>query len=248
MATRCVAKAAARSSFPLEEEVSVMSSLRSWWHQRFGDLTPSLKRGYGVWGSVAVVVAIPEIWAFVGRPRWPTISGTVGHLEERWPIVAVAVVSVIVIIAVHAIRLPLRGRELVRQASGSAIGLTPSGRVTIRPDVTREVSAWLYFPVALACIVGGSYLAASLSDNRWILGYSIYGLIAVFGIIIPSILAYGPTPDAPFAGLFPTVADLQVRLHIVGLILLTGLVVLLIHLALYPWPDVSHGNPTPDSP
>jgi hypothetical protein len=171
-------------------------------------------------------------------------------LEERWPVVAIAVVSALVVIAVHAVRMPIFawGRPLAHQADGAALGRTKGGRVTRSPAATDELSPWLYFPLALICVVGGSVLASALSDNRWILGYVIYGLIALFGILLPSALAYGRTPDAPFAGLFPTIADLQLRLHFVGLILLTGLVVLLIHLAFYPWPDVSHGGPTPDSP
>jgi len=41
--------------------------------------------------------------------------------------------------------------------------------------------------------------------------------------------------------------DLEKRAPPIALIVLTGLVILLIHLALYPWADISHQHPTPDS-
>ena len=37
---------------------------------------------------------------------WPTISSTVGHLEARWPIVAVLVVGGIAAVAFHAVADP----------------------------------------------------------------------------------------------------------------------------------------------
>jgi hypothetical protein len=163
--------------------------------------------------------------------------------------VAVIVVAALVVTAAQAVRLPIREKgALAEQADESKLGRTPGGRVTCAPGVEKELSPWPYFLGALVFVIGGSFLASALSDNKWVLGYVIYGLIAFFGIIVPSVLAYGPTPDAPFAGLFRTIADLEGRMHVVGLILLAGLVVLLIHLAFYPWPDVFRHTPGIDSP
>ena len=83
---------------------------QAWLLERFGDVTPPVRRGYGLWLAVGAVIAIPEIWAAVARPPWPTISGTVGHLELRWNFVAVIVVAVLVIVAAHAIRIPVTGK------------------------------------------------------------------------------------------------------------------------------------------
>jgi hypothetical protein len=52
----------------------------------------------------------------------------------------------------------------------------------------------------------------------------------------------------PFPSLITTLRDLERRVPLVALVVLAGLVILLIHLALYPWPDVSHHNPVPGSP
>jgi hypothetical protein len=224
-------------------------SVRAWLKARFGDVEPSIRRGYGLWLTVGTVIAVPEIWAAVARPPWPTISGTVGHLETRWSFVAVVVVAVVVIVATHAIRMPFAAAgPVVEQADGRKLGRTDGGRFTLYPERQSELPALTYILGAIGCVVVGSFIAAGLSDNKWILGYVIYGLIAVFCVIVPSALALGPAPDAPFAGVFATLADLQRRLHFVGVILLTGLVILLIHLAFYPWPDVFRQHPGVDAP
>jgi hypothetical protein len=223
--------------------------VQAWLRARFGDVTPPVRRGYGLWLAVGAVIAVPEIWAAVARPPWPTISGTVGHLELRWNFVAVIVVAVLVIVAAHAVRIPVTNAgAVVRQADGRVLGRTLDGRFTLYPNRDAELPASGYLVVALACVIGGSFIAARLSDNKWILGYVIYGLIAVFCIFIPSVLALTPARNAPFAGVFATLADLQRRLHFVAVVLLAGLVVLLIHLAFYPWPDVFRHHPGIDAP
>lgn len=227
------------------------SRVRAWVSERFGDVASPVRRGYGVWLAVGAVIAVPEIWAAAAKPPWPTISGTVGHLETRWNIVAVIVVAVIVVIAMHAVRIPFdegRADAQVRLADGRTLGRTKGGRVTPYPEREDELPPLAYLLAALACVSGGGLVAAALSDDRWILGYVIYGLIAVCCVIVPSALAFAPAPNAPFAGVFATLADLQRRLHLVAVVLLAGLVVLLIHLAFYPWPDVFHHHPVPSSP
>jgi hypothetical protein len=238
--------------------------IRKWLLKRFRDAPPSVRRGYGVWLAVGAVFAVPEIWAAAAKPPWPTLSGTVGHLEELWDFVAVIVVAVLVGVAVQAVKLPFRAdkterpdadetgetdaKVTVEQADEAILGRTPDGRLTAHPEVRRELSpiVLLYAPAALC--IGAGFLAASLTEDKWILGYVIYGLILVFFVALPSLLAYYSTPNAPFAGLFPTIVDLQRRLHRTGVVILAGLVVLLIHLAFYPWPDVFRRNPSIDSP
>ena len=209
-----------------------------------------MKRGSVVWSGGGAAIAVAELWAVFGRPRWPTISGTVGHLEALWDGVAVIVVFVIVAIAANALRLRDVGPgDWVVQADGACLGRSEGGRLTKAPERYRELSAFVYFPFALVLVVAGCILGATASDDEWILGYIIYGLIGVLFVLIPSMLAYGRrTPDAPFASLFRTIADLQGRSHLAAVVILAGLAVLLIHLALYPWPDVFRQTPTPESP
>lgn len=215
---------------------------------RFGGVTKAEAWGYRVWGLVGAVIAVPEIWAAAGDPPWPTISGTVGHLEVLWDGVAVIVVALIVLAAAHTLRYSWRDTgSLVVQADGRELGRTECGRFTRNPVEKDTVPAYVYFTVALVCVIAGSALAATLSTDEWILGYVVYGLIGVFGVIVPSSIAYWSAKDVPFPTLTRTIASLERRLHFVAMVILAGLVVLLIHLAFYPWPDIFRQHPTPAS-
>jgi hypothetical protein len=238
--------------------------------RRFRGVTRREAWGYAVWLIMGAVIAIPEVWAAAGghvswisKPPWPTISGTVGHLEKRWSPVAVLVVLVIVVPTAHFLRRAWASKAVAAeavgqvarptvefvQADGRILGSTEGGRFTKKPeDTSSEVPALLYFSVAAAVVAIGLIVSEVLSENEWGRAYVIYGAIATFWVAIPSVLAYWYSTDVPFPTLFSTVADLERRLHFVALVLLGLLVVLLLHLALYPWPDIFHGNPTPASP
>ena len=199
--------------------------------------------GYAVWGSVALVIAIPEVIAAAwNKATWPTISGTIGHLEEIWSPTAIIVVAGIVVIAVQAAK--AMRTDGVRTVRGPAPAPTP-------PQSRR--AEILYGVFAFLGVLGPAVVALVLRSDtsrhtKWILGYVVYGLVAVVCIGFPSALAYWGGKDVPFPGLFRTLADLERRWHWAAIIVLAGLAVLLIHLALYPWPDVPHHNPTPKSP
>jgi hypothetical protein len=188
--------------------------------------------GYVVWGAVALVVAIPEIWALaVNDAPWPTISGTTGHLEDLWHPTAVIVVAVIVV------------------AAALAVGY---GRLDERAPTTApggDLWPFVYLGSAVAFTVGAGFLASGLvngREGRFVLGYVIYGLIGFFFVVAPAI--FGWAFVVPFPSLITTLRDLERRVPLVALVVLAGLVILLIHLALYPWPDVTHHNPKPGSP
>jgi Na+/proline symporter len=188
--------------------------------------------GYVVWGSVALVVAIPEIWALaVNDAPWPTISGTTGHLEDLWHPTAVFVVALIVV------------------AAALAVGY---GRPGERTPTNAPAGQWwpfLYLGSAVVFTVGAGFLASSLvngREGRFVLGYVIYGTIGFFFLFLPAV--FGWAFVVPFPSLFTTLRDLERRVPLIALLVLAGLVILLIHLALYPWPDVTHHNPRPGSP
>src|SRR5207247_1946484 len=79
--------------------------IQRWLSKRFADVGRREAWGYAVWGTVGLVIAVPEITAAAdaGVP-FPTISGTVGHLEVRWTWVAVIVVGVIAASGFQAVR------------------------------------------------------------------------------------------------------------------------------------------------
>ncbi len=214
---------------------------------RFAHVDRSEAWGYVMWGAMALVIAIPEITAAVDhKVPWPTISGMTGHLEYRWSWVALIVVALIVFAAFHAVRYPWsQSGHLATQANQRKLGRTPAGRFTRALEKSSgsekdELSIrWLF--IALAVVVVGGLLAARLNPHgKFFLGYVLYGLIAVVWIIVPSVLAFWFAKDVAFPTVFRTVAYLERRLHFVAVILLVGFVILLIHLALYPWPNIFH--------
>jgi hypothetical protein len=73
----------------------------------------------------------------------------------------------------------------------------------------------------------------------------------VIGIVIPSVLAIFLAKEVPFPTLFRTIYYLGRRSHLATAVIVTGLVILLIHLAFYPWPSIFHQlqrPPTVNSP
>lgn len=188
--------------------------------------------GYCVWGAVALVVAVPEIWALaVADAPWPTLSGTVAHLEDLWPPTAVIVVAAIVVAAALAVGYGRREEQ--------AAAVAPGG----------DRWPYVYLGSAVVFIVGAGLVASELvngREGRFVLGYVIYGLIGVFLVLLPALA--GHVLVVPFPSLIETLRDLERRVPLVALVVLAGLVILLIHLALYPWPDVAHHAPAPASP
>jgi hypothetical protein len=227
--------------------------LRDGLGKRFGDVTRSEAWGYAVWGAMGVVIAVPELWA-VGKGDdfpWPTISTTVGHLEHRWHVVALVPVALIVMAGYSA--LTVKPASMTLQADLQAIGRTPQGRLT-KQDVTIEQlassggapppveasrPAWPiipYFSVATIVVVVVS-VAAAQSHNRFLVGYVLYSLIAIFWVIVPNAGAYWFKREVQFTTLVFTVACLGRRLRLVASLVAALLVILLLHLALYPWPS-----------
>jgi len=203
--------------------------------------------GYIVWGAMALVIAIPEITAAVDhKVPWPTISGMTGHLEYRWSWVALIVVALIVFAAFQTVTYQWSPPgDLAIPATQRKLTRTPAGRLTMALDKTSDSekdelsTRWLL--IAFAVVVVGGLLAARLNPHgKFFLGYVLYGLIAVVWIVIPNVLALWFAKDVAFPTLFRTVASLERRLHFVAVILLVGFVILLIHLALYPWPNIFH--------
>ena len=228
--------------------------------RRFAGVTERERWGYIVWGTVAPVIAIPEITAAAHRVPWPTISSMVGHLEYRWSWVGLIVMALIVFVSYHVVRYPpTKAGPLATLRNGGLLGRTAGGRFTRRPpaavhEVTDEdlehISiAWLV--ASAVAVAGGSLITVVLRPHgRFLLGYVLYGLIGMFGILIPSVLAFVSAREVPFPTLLRTIHDLERRVHFAAVILVVALAILLLHLALYPWPGIAHllQNPTPRSP
>ena len=194
-------------------------------------------RGYGVWLFVGLVFGVPESLAGITNPPWPALSDTVGHLEALWHPVAVVVAALIVLIVFHAVRYPPgQAGEFAARGGEPKRARTPCGRFA--RSGTSAVSVFAYFPLAVGVVAGGSVIAAITSSDMFVLGYVIYGLIAIFLVIIPNALAFWFAKEVPFPTLYRTVADLERRWRPAAMVIVPGLVVLMFHLVFFPWPDI----------
>lgn len=216
----------------------------TWWRslrQKWRTPTPPDAeeiRGFKFWTPVLLAIGVTELagalsGAFRNAIPWPTISSTIGHLEDRFDWVAVIVVGVIAAVAFHAIAF-----HSTRNAKGRAL-----------PDHVpkpREIEVHWHFAVfrydwltVLVATAVTALLAQLWNDDKFVLGYGIYGGFAFFGILLPSALARWAHKEVRFPTLFLPLNALSTRFRSVPLILIAGLAILVIHLALYPWPDLA---------
>ena len=181
-------------------------------------------QGYLFWGPVVAAILVTEaLGAFFDVP-WPTISSTVGHLENRWTIVAAIVVGLI-------------GAAAYLALAGDPVRKTRYGRTRLRAGATRPVPYYTAAVPIAATIVAGA-VARGFTADKLKVGYWIYGTLAVFGLVVPSLLLLARA-EVQFPTLFFTVGKLRERFHWVATLLVASLAILVIHLALYPWPDIT---------
>jgi hypothetical protein len=199
-----------------------------------GHVRRAEKNGYRFWGPVVAAILVTEVLGALAdwlnrrtilEIKWPTISSTVGHLETLSPILAALVVGSIAAVIFEAVTYPAR-----RRVGGRAV----YHRVR-RQRPTRFYDWWVVIGIV---VIGGIVSVGVLHWDKYEVGYTIYGLFLVFGILVPSALAYFAGRIVSFPGLIFTVRKLERRLHWVAVTIVAGLAILLVHLALYPWPDL----------
>lgn len=218
--------------------------------------------GYLVWVIAGIVIVVPEITAAWDGDLLPftTISGMVGHLERHHNGVELLVVSAIVFVVFSTIRVPPQSRISTQPRR------TPGGRLTLRapsrvpPAAFDDEEAPRWFAVAavgsLVVVAVGTWAASQWWDDahNYQPAYVLYGSLALLWLIVPSILAVALATDLPFPTLFRSVKNLEAWLGsrswplslgpalgwLVAYLILAGLVILLLHLTLYPYPDITH--------
>jgi hypothetical protein len=199
-----------------------------------GHVKRAEKNGYRFWGPVVAAILVTEVLGALAdwlqrrtllEIKWPTISSTVGHLETLSPILAVIVVGAIATVAFEAVTYPPR-----RRVGGRAV----YHRVR-RQEPTRFYDWYTVFGIVAIGIVLSVFV---FHWNKYEVGYTIWGLFLCFGILVPTVLAYFGGMIVSFPGLIFTVRKLERRLHWVAVLVVAGLAILLVHLALYPWPDL----------
>jgi hypothetical protein len=192
--------------------------------------------GYVFWGLVALFIGVPELLAAFSDTLkadipWPTISNLVGKdLERHHHWIALLVVGLIVVVTVHALTYPAAKKK--------------AGRAVRDPSETVHVS-WSGWYIVLVAAVGAvaGVIASALGANKIELGYAIYITLTVAGVVVPSALAYWWNRVLAIPTLFATLAYLRARAAWVAAVVVALLVVLLFHLALYPWPNFQFGGP-----
>jgi hypothetical protein len=208
-----------------------------------GPLTRPQRRGFAFWLPVGLVFGAVELGGAISAAvrnviPWPTFSTTIGHIEDGASWVGVIVVGVIAMVAYRA------------ATHDAKDGRTPHGRVIppgasqseIRPvDIKAPVQAFRYdWPfVFLVTALVTFAVNRFWSDGKLVLGYSIYGCLLVFGVLIPTLLVRFAHRDARFPSVWIPVEVLRKRFSVTPYVLVGGLAILVIHLALYPWPDIT---------
>ena len=88
--------------------------------------------------------------------------------------------------------------------------------------------------------VNGKHLEGDESAHRkFLLGCVIYGTFAALGVIIPSFLIVVFRREVQFPTLMFTIRRLRHALPWTAALIVGGMAILIIHLALYPWPDIT---------
>lgn len=149
---------------------------------------------------------------------------------------------------------------------------TPGGRLAARApaddrhaaDYDADLARALFTVCAVVSLIAvgvGTWAATRWWDDprHFQPAYVLYGSLGLIWLVIPSFVALVFQRDVPFPTLFRTVGNLEDWLSgrkwpwtlgsklawIVAYVVFAGLAILLLHLTLYPYPDITHIlNPT----
>lgn len=193
--------------------------------RRFGDAQPPELHGYAYWGPVALAITVVEIMGALSKTfrnwiPWPTISGTVGHIldqDSRWGLAVVAVIALTAF-------------------------ATVSYRAEASPTGTQPLFLNLRYGwplVYMITLLAALAVRLFISDEKFHLGYAIYGSFAMVGILIPLFLVWRRSNRVVFPSVFYTFRKLRERFRWVAMAVIAGLAILVLHLALYPWPNLA---------
>jgi hypothetical protein len=143
---------------------------------------------------------------------------------------------------------------------------TPGGRLTLEPenpeqtaaDFDRSTAPTIFAVsavISLVAIAVATWAATVWWDDKhhYQPAYVLYGSLFLLWIVIPSVVAFALGKDTPFPTLFRTIDNLEDWLRdqkwpgnlgpiagwLVAYTIFAGLVILLLHLTLYPYPDIT---------
>ncbi len=154
------------------------------------------------------------------------------------------------------------------RASNDLLSRTAGGRLTVRNESAASARQSHFFdseraPLIFAISAVASFAAVAaatwITDRVWPdpahyhQAYVLYGSLAGLWIVAPSAIALVVGADVPYPTLFRTVANLEdwlrarswprqlgpVAAWLTSYVIFAGLVILLLHLTLYPFPDIT---------
>jgi hypothetical protein len=223
--------------------------------------------GYLLWGIAGAVIAVPELTAAVDDEKalpFTTISAMVGHLERHHTWVELVVVAAIVFAVYATVR--VHPDTQAPDGGGARAARTPGGRLAVEPKPAPPRSRWedqaapgLFAAGALVSFAGIAVATWAASEwwddsSHYRPAYVLYGLVGLLWIVVPSVVAFVFKTDVPFPTLFRTVRNLEdwlqahedwpwrlgpVLAWLVGYVVVAGLAILMLHLTLYPYPDIT---------
>jgi membrane protein implicated in regulation of membrane protease activity len=156
---------------------------------------------------------------------------------------------------------PVADRDKAQRTAGGRLTLVPSA-VTTRPAHFDDEGAPVLFAIAagvsLAAIAVGTWAAVEWWQDKGHFqpAYVLYGSLALLWLVVPSLYAFLSGKDTPFPTLFRSVVNLEEWLRsrswtmgklalgpvlgwLVVYVIVAGLAILLLHLTLYPYPDIT---------
>ena len=237
-----------------EVTLSQGPALKAWWPWNWWSnlkamwavgkpLSKPQKRGFAFWVPVGLVFGAVELagalsGAFRNYIPWPTFSTTIGHIEDGASWVGVIVVGAIAMVAYRA---ATHDSHEERTDHGRVIPPTAEKADIQTVDLNAPVLHFRYdWPFVFITTALVAFAVNRLwSDEKLVLGYSIYGSLLVFGVVVPSLLVRFAHRDARFPSIWIPVEVLRRRYPVTPYLLVGGLAILVIHLALYPWPDIT---------
>jgi hypothetical protein len=221
--------------------------------------------GYLIWGIATAVIAIPELLAAAGAGlgflHFKTISETTGHLERYHPWVELVVVAAIVFFAYSYFRTSPHAddRPNLARAPGGRLRRRGHADHDARERFDDEKPRRIFLvtaAAAVAIVAFATWAAVEWWDDKrhFHPSFVLYGLLFLFWLVVPSLVVFFGGPEIPFPTLYRTVRNLEEWLEQLRLpwnlgpllawfatyVILAGLVILLIHLTLYPYPDITH--------
>lgn len=204
-------------------------------------LTTAERRALLYWLPIALAIGAVELagalsGAFRNFIPWPTISSTIGHLEEGASWVGVVVVGVITLAAFGTLKTK-SGRDWADPHRPMASD--PSNIEEAELDTRRRTLLRYGWPTVFLVTALIAFLVHAVDGAKYVLGYAIYGSFLVVGILIPILLVHRARRATGFPSLLVALSALTRRLRATPAIILAGLAVLVLHLALYPWPDLT---------